>query len=179
MKQLVTSHLGFEYTLGLSEYFDDPADFSMRRIRDSLRYCDNVTVCLNNVALAADTALVSDKWYVEYLIPQLYLDSSGQPLLQTLPEEVLSYHIVMILSKGHLLLDRFNKLISRVVESGLMENWAKDISHTRTLGAVFQDVAGGRRLSISHLQSVFVFLLLGEGLALVTLIIEVMMPKEH
>jgi F0F1-type ATP synthase membrane subunit c/vacuolar-type H+-ATPase subunit K len=42
-----------------------------------------------------------------------------------------------------------------------------------------QDGAGGRRLGISHLQSVFVFLLLGESVALVTLIIEMMIPKEH
>lgn len=179
MKQLVKSHLGFEYTVGLSEYFDDPADASMRRIRDSLRFCHNITDCLNKVAVSADIALVSDKWFVEYLIPQLYLDSSGQPLLQTLPQEVLSYHVVMVLSRGNVLLDRFNELISRVVESGLMEKWAKDIRRTRTLGAMSQDGAGGRRLGISHLQSVFVFLLLGEGVALVTLIIEMMMPKEH
>jgi hypothetical protein len=178
MKQLVESHLGFEYTVGLSEYFDDPADASMRRIRDSLRFCHNITVCLNNVAAAADTALVSDEWYVEYLIPQLYLDSNGQPLLRTLPEEVLSYHVVMILTKGNVLLERFNELISRVVESGLMEQWAKDIRSTRKSRAMFQDGAGERRLSISHLQSVFVFLLLGESVALVTLIIEVMMHKE-
>jgi hypothetical protein len=179
MKQLVHSHLGFEYTVGLSEYFDDPADVSMRRIRDSLRFCPNITVCLNKVAATADTALVSDKWYVEYLIPQLYLDGSGQPLLQILPEEVLSYHVVMILSKGNALLDRFNVIISRVVESGLMEKWAQDIRSTRKLRTGLQDGSGGHRLSISHLQSIFVFMLLGECVALVTLAIEVLMSKER
>jgi hypothetical protein len=178
MKQLVESHLSFEYTVGLSEYFDDPADASMRRIRDSLHFCLNITACLNKAA-AADSALVSDKWYVEYLIPQLYLDCSGEPLLQTLPEEVLSYHVVMVLSKGNVLLERFNYLISRVVESGLSEKWAKDLGRKRKLRAMFQDGAGERRLSIFHLQSVFVFLLLGESVALLSLIIEVMMPKEY
>jgi len=177
MKQLAKSRLGFQYTVGLSEYFDDPTDMSTKKIRDSLRFCASVTVGLNRVALAADTALVSDKWYVEYLIPQLYLDSSGQPLLQILPEEVLSYHVVMIVSKGNVLLDRINVLISRVVEGGLIVKWAKDIKHTRTLGTVSQDDVRGRRLSLSHLQSLFVFLLLGECLALVTFIIEVVKCK--
>ncbi|KDR16873.1 hypothetical protein L798_08615 [Zootermopsis nevadensis] len=177
MEQLAKSGLRLEYTVGLSEYFDDSVDVSMRRIRESLRFCANVTVCLNEVAFAADTALVSDKWYVEYLIPHLYLDSSGQPLLQIMPQDVLSYHVVMIVSKGNILLDRFNALISRVVESGLMVKWANDIKHTRTIGKVSQDGVRGRRLSLFHLQSLFVFLLLGECLAIVTIIIEILISK--
>jgi hypothetical protein len=178
MEQLAKSTLNLEYTVGLSEYFDDSVDVTTQRLRKSLQFCANVTVCLNKVALEGDTALVNDRWYVEYLIPQLYLDSSGQPLLQILPQDVLSYHVVMMVSKGNVLLDRFNMLISRVVESGFMIKWAKDIKHARPFGAVSQEAVRGRRLSLSHLESLFVFLLLGECLALVTFIIEVVIAKK-
>jgi ABC-type amino acid transport substrate-binding protein len=177
MKQLINSRLKFEYTVGLSEYFDDPADASMREIRDSLRFCKNVTLCLNSLALAAETALVSDKSYVEYLVPRLYIDRNGRPLLQILPQDVLSYHIVMILPKGHILLERFNELISRIVENGLTVKWQKDILSAGTNGRTPQEVASERRLSMSHLQSLFVFLLIGEVLALFTLIAEVITCK--
>jgi ABC-type amino acid transport substrate-binding protein len=177
MKQLANSRLKFQYTVGLSDYFNDPADSNMRRIRDSLRFCDDVTICLKSLALTAETALVSDKSYVEYLIPRLYIDSNGRPLLQPVPQEVLSYHIVMILSKGNLLLERFDERISRIVESGLTVKWARDIMNRRTVGALSQESAGGRRLSMAHLKSMFVLLLIGEGLALVALIVEVAMHK--
>ena len=177
MKQLANSRLKFQYTVGLLDYFDDPADDNMRNIRDSLRFCDDVTVCLKSLALNAETALVNDKSYVQYLIPHLYIDSNGRPLLQPLPQEVLSYHIVMILSKGNLLLERFDELISRVVESGLTVKWARDIMYTRAVGAVSQKSGGGRRLSMVHLQSMFVLLLIGEGLALLALIVELVMSK--
>jgi len=177
MKQLANSRLKFKYTVGLYDYFNDPADANMRRIRDSLQFCDDVTVCLKSLALTAETALVNDKSYVEYLIPRLYIDRNGRPLLQPMPQEVLSYHIVMVLSKGNILLERFDELISRIVESGLMVKWARDIMHTRAVGAVSQESGGGRRLSMAHLQSMFVLLLIGEGLALVVLIVEVVVHK--
>jgi hypothetical protein len=177
MKQLTNSRLKFQYTLGLSDYFDDPADANMRQIRDSLRFCEDVTVCLKSLALTAEIALVSDKNYVEYLTPRLYIDSNGRPLLQPVPQEVLSYLNVMVLSRGNLLLERFNELISRIVESGFMVKWARDIMYTRAVGAMSQESGGGRRLSMAHLQSMFVLLLIGEGLALVVLIVEVVMRK--
>jgi ABC-type amino acid transport substrate-binding protein len=177
MKQLANSRLKFQYTVGLSDYFDEPVDASMKLIRDSLRFCDNVTVCLKSLALTAETALVNDKSYVEYLIPRLYIGSNGLPLLQLVPQEVLSYHIVMVLSKGNLLLERFDESISRIAESGLTVKWARDIMYTRAAGAASQNGGGGRRLSMAHLQSMFVLLLIGEGLALATLIIEVVMRK--
>jgi hypothetical protein len=177
MKQLANSRLKFQYTVGLLDYFNDPADAYMRQIRDSLRFCDNVTVCLESLALTAEIALVSDKSYVEYLIPRLYIDNNGRPLLQPVPEDVLSYLIAMVLSKGNLLLERFNELISCIVESGLTVKWARDIMYTRAVGAVSQESGGGRRLSMAHLQSMFVLLLIGEGLALVALIVEVVIHK--
>jgi hypothetical protein len=177
MKQLANSRLKFQYTVGLSDYFDDPADANMRQIRDSLQFCDDVTVCLKSLALTAETALVNDKSYVEYLIPRLYIDSNGQPLLQPVPQEVLSYHNVMVLSKGNLLLERFDERISHIVESGLTVKWARDIMFTRAVGTASQEGKGGRRLSMAHLQSIFVLLLIGESLALVTLIVEVVMRK--
>jgi hypothetical protein len=177
MKQLANSRLRFQYTVGLFDYLNDPADSNMRQIRDSLRFCDDITICLKSLALTAETALVSDKSYVEYLIPRLYIDSNGRPLLQPVPEEVLSYHIVMILSKGNLLLESFDERISRIVESGLTVKWARDIMYRRSVSALSQESAGGRRLSMAHLQSMFVLLLIGEGLALVALIVEVVMRK--
>jgi hypothetical protein len=177
MKQLANSRLKFQYTVGLLDYFDDTADANVRKIRGSLIFCKDVTVCLKSLALTAETALVSDKRYVEYLIPRLYSDSNGRPLLQPVPQEVLSYHIVMVLSKGNLLLERFDELISRIFESGLTVKWARDIINTHGVGAVSQESGGGRKLSMAHLQSMFVLLLIGEGLALVALIVEVVMRK--
>ena len=94
-----------------------------------------------------------------------------------MPREVLSYHIVMVLSKGNLLLERFDERISHIVESGWTVKWARDIMYIRAVGASSQKGGGSRRLSMAHLQSMFVLLLIGEGLALVALIVEVVMRK--
>ncbi|XP_069675616.1 glutamate receptor ionotropic, kainate glr-3-like [Periplaneta americana] len=167
-RQLLNAGLSLRYTLGLSQYFED---------KHLLSFCDNITACLDRVAFAADSALISDKWYVEYLTPRLYLDKGGDALLQTMSEHVLSYHVVMILSKGSLMLDRFNELISRISEGGMLNKWMKDIKYKKRLGKVSQNDDGGRTLGIHHLKSVFAFLLIGQCLGILSLLVEVMLPR--
>ncbi|KAJ9594596.1 hypothetical protein L9F63_027421 [Diploptera punctata] len=168
--QLLESRLPLGYTVGLAEYFES-------RIQSSLVYCSDINWCLTYVAHHNNMSLVSDEWYVKYLIPIHFLDGNGISLLEILDEYVISYHVVMILSKGHVLLDRFNIIISRITEGGLLVKWMRDINMNRTLGDAAYSNDEWRRLTLIHLQGPLFLLLFGLGVSFVTLLLEVVCKK--
>ena len=169
-EQLLESRLPLGYTVGLSEYFEDS--------KVSLKFCSNITSCLNYVAFDNNMSLVSDEWHVKYLIPRYFLDGKAISLLEILEQEVLSYNLVMLFSKRHLLLDSFNDLIYRISESGLLVKWMKDINKNRTLGDITFPEDGWRKLTVENLQSPFYLLLIGLGISFVVFILEVISPKQ-
>ncbi|PSN41928.1 Ionotropic receptor 573 [Blattella germanica] len=172
-EQLLQSGLPLGYTLGLSEYFDDP------RTQDSLRFCPDIDTCLNYVAFYGNSSLVSDEWYVRYLIPRLYSDRTGKPLLEILGEDVLSYHIVMIFSKGHILLERFNAIICRICESGLLEKWMHDINRNKyiDIDEELETESNWGRLTISNLQGPFLILIFGLCISSLVMFLELSSSK--
>jgi hypothetical protein len=81
---------------------------------------------------------------------------------------------VIVFKKGNLLLDRFNILMRRYLEAGLLENLWTELQHRATLRGAerFREAASDMffAFSVSHLMPAFVVLTVGTVLSSVVFI---------
>jgi hypothetical protein len=93
-----------------------------------------------------------------------------------LDETIISAGVTILFKKGNPLLDRFNILMRRCLESGLLEGLWTELQHRTYLegGGRFRKAAGDVffPFSVSHLKPAFVVLLVGTVLSSVVLIVE-------
>jgi hypothetical protein len=82
----------------------------------------------------------------------------------------------MVVQKVSFLLDKFNRLISRVTEAGLKNMWWKDVKHIKTLRETKTITTPGNThiaMKIEHFQSVFTMLAFGFFLAVLCFVWEI------
>jgi len=76
---------------------------------------------------------MGSKYYTQYNEVHVYMDSNGRSLIGHLQETFSLQFATMVVQKGSFLLDKFNGLISRVTEAGLINMWWEDVKHIKTL----------------------------------------------
>jgi hypothetical protein len=90
---------------------------------------------------------------------------------------LVSGGIIVLFKKGNPLLERFNFLMRRYLEAGLMEMLWTELQHRASLRGAerFREAAGDMffAFSVSHLMPAFVVLLVGTVLSSVVFIVEV------
>jgi hypothetical protein len=95
-------------------------------------------------------------------------------LICSLNEDIMSVGLIVLFKKGNPLLDRFNILMRRYLEAGLLERLWIELQHLASLkgGDRFREAAGDMffAFSISHLKPAFVVLLIGSVLSSVVFI---------
>jgi hypothetical protein len=80
------------------------------------------------MAFHGDLAVASGKAHTNFL-RDTHCVLKGKRLFSALKASVSSNGIVMYLRKGSPLLDRYNAIIFRVIEAGLLNKWWDDITH--------------------------------------------------
>ena len=89
-------------------------------------------------------------------------------------EVVMSTGLIMLFKKGNPLLDRFNILMRRYLEAGLMERTWAELQHRAALtgGGRFTKADGDEffPVSLSHVMPAFVVLLVGTVLSSVVFV---------
>lgn len=137
--------------------------------------CDDIEVCMRRAALNGDYAFLNSKIITNYMAAVRYVDSNGDPLLCQLDEIFSRQYVVMSVQKGSPMLGRYNDVIQRVIEGGILDQWWKELKFQATLSAAgnFTPPMGDYvHLSMEHLQSAFYVLLLGYALSSVVFVIE-------
>ncbi|PSN45721.1 Ionotropic receptor 206 [Blattella germanica] len=141
------------------------------------KVCEDVPECEDRLAFKSDIALLFSKYNVEYLAAAKYMDSDGKSLVCKFDEVYSNQLIIAPVPKGSFILERFNDLFLRVLQSGVMDKWWKDIRYTGTLAlaSTLNEVNSEYiKLTLEHLQSAFYLLFLGCIFSIIVFVSEVL-----
>jgi len=122
-----------------------------------------------------DIATLLPSVFATYVAREMGIVDVGK-IICSLEEVALSGGITVLFKKGNPLLERFNILMRRYLEAGLLEMLWTELLHRTSLRGRgrFTEAAGDMifAFSISHLMPALVVLLVGTILSLVVFIVE-------
>ncbi|XP_050714157.1 probable glutamate receptor [Eriocheir sinensis] len=161
----------------------------MKEIYENMEVTDLGTVMAK--VLDGGFSLIIFKKFIQILINSKYTDSYGQTPFYTSREEMnLLACLGWGVRRGSPFLNEFVNLQSRIEDSGLVALWteevmARRVQENREAAKVEQNAvqilktqedASQMVLALDHLQGAFYLLLLGSGVALLTLQAETLLP---
>ncbi|CAK1583242.1 unnamed protein product [Parnassius mnemosyne] len=133
-------------------YFEtnNSSSFYLYRKYNSTTFSEGI----RRVALDRNFAVVSSRRQAEYQDQNL---GKGKRLIYCFPESnnLYKYGVVLLARKWFPMLERFNKIIRRVTENGLIEKWNKELLMRRSNAGGMEAIFP---LSIQHLLGAFVFI---------------------
>ncbi|PSN43951.1 Ionotropic receptor 223 [Blattella germanica] len=139
-------------------------------------YCDPYD-CFDVVATEYNCATFSGRVLVAYII-DFVVKKPGKHAIYPFPDDLFQLNSVMLVPKGSHLLNRFDEVITYIVEAGLPDQWMKNILTSRAMKAglvALTDLSDEYEdLTMNHLQGAFMFLLMGIALASVLFIFELL-----
>jgi hypothetical protein len=147
---------------------------SSRMELGSLRDCLEYFFANNNITL------LSSVYYAQFVASLSGLDRNRNKIFCTLDRDEYSIHTVMYLSQGHPLLDRFNLILRRSTEAGLVEKYWSHLNYEIYLQNLpkVTDCNGCSEtyfaLTLFHLRIAFVVLGLGHVFSSITLLTELL-----
>lgn len=158
------------------QYFTG-SSWQMRKILRLWNNCSVIHDCLSKVAFERNSAFCIPRLYMEY-VKSKYVDANNQPLLYHFKENIVSYPVTMYMTKGYPLKRRINTLVERIVSAGLVAAWERKVFDYKWQNASAQSDLNAEEperkwLKISNLGVVFVFLVIGNALALIVFFLEV------
>lgn len=133
-------------------YFEtnNASSFYLYRKYNSTTFSEGI----RRAALRRDFAVVSSRRQAEYYDQVL---GKGEPLLYCFMEKnnLYKYGVVLLARKWFPLLDRFNSIIRRVVENGLINKWNDEMIIHKVSEVEIGVIVP---LSINHMKGAFMFL---------------------
>ncbi|KAJ9592354.1 hypothetical protein L9F63_001123 [Diploptera punctata] len=181
VEELIHSTLQYGYHNGFDKYFNDPTDNLMVTILNHRKHCEgDGTRCLLRMVIKRDFSILVSKTLMEFKNRPELFGSDGKPLYTHFRETFLIYDFVMYLTKGNPLLEKFDNIINRVVEAGLIDQWWEEMKTSIRLSRETLDQEDETStLTLSNLVSVFVFLFIGIGLSFLIFVTEVLWFHFH
>ncbi|PNF21457.1 hypothetical protein B7P43_G13529, partial [Cryptotermes secundus] len=164
-----------EMELGIPTTVDTvlPELTSSRYWRHTL--CPDMSLCFRRLAYEGNFAVLCSRYSTEYDEGHKYIDSNGKSHLCHLKQTFSLQSVTMTVQKGSLLLEKFNAVISHVIEAGLMNLWWKDLKFLATLRADKVLEAPNSEytaMTMEHFQSAFFVLAFGSLLAVLCFVWE-------
>ena len=92
--------------------------------------------------------------------------------IHILRDKLASYNVGMYLEKGSLYLEKFNHIISRPVEAGLIDKWTSDLNDTKQFHSSSTANNEPHFLTLPDLEDMFTFLFVGWAVSTVVFIAE-------
>jgi hypothetical protein len=128
--------------------------------------CPNHVTCLQRLFTKGDITTMSLKIDAEYVFSYKVFAQSRNIMLCSVDDIILPMRTVMCLTKGHPLLDRFNAVIRRSMETGLVEKYWSELNFNLQLQNLekFKDTECELCsnmyfvFSLSHLRAAFIVL---------------------
>ena len=155
---------------GTVEYFEAVAYIEHKTQTED---CRDHRKCVERLITQRDVATVSSPFFATYVAREMGTVDVGK-IVCYLNETFMSADVAVLLKKGNPLLYRFNILMRRYLEAGLLEMHWTELQHRASLrGAERLREADGDvffAFSVSHLTPAFVVLLVGTVLSSVVFI---------
>ena len=131
--------------------------------------------CVERMITKRDIASFIAPFFATYVAREMGTVDVGK-VICSLNEDLMSAGLIVLFQKGNLLLDRFNILMRRYLEAGLLERVWTELQHRASLrgGGRFRKAAGDMFFvfSVFHLMPAFVALIVGTVLSSVVFIAE-------
>jgi hypothetical protein len=168
---------GYHPAINYAQYTFSYPDFDKFTEHKELKEdCSDVRKCVERLITKRDIASVIDPLLANYHAREMGTVDVGK-LICNLENFVLPGSVTVLFKKGNPLLDRFNTLMRRYLEAGLLEMLWTELQHLASLrGAkIFTEAADDMffAFSVSHLMPAFVVLLVGTVLSSAVFIVEV------
>ena len=135
--------------------------------------CSDQRKCVERMITKRDIAFLFSSDFSTYIARQMGTVDVSK-IICSLDETILSVGITVLFKKGNPLLDRFNILMRRYLEAGLLGKHGTELQHRASLmgGRMFREAGGDVffAFSVSHLMPAFVVLIVGTVLSSVVFI---------
>jgi hypothetical protein len=140
--------------------------------------CSDVRKCVERKITQRDIAAFIPAMCATYVASEMGFVDVGK-VVCNLDDALISAGATVLLKKGNPLLDRFNILMRRYLEAGLMEKLWTELQHRASLrvGGRFGEAAGDMffAFSVSHLMPAFVVLIVENALSSLLFIAELIL----
>jgi hypothetical protein len=183
IEEILTSNVKYGY----NEWYDlavrDSADAISKTILHDRIVCNegNRPPCLDWVAYHKNFSILCSKSLLAYLLTREYVGSNGKPLICQAGGLFFPLNYVTYMEKWNPLLNRFNDMITRILESGIAGSWFESGLHMQRVRA---GVTGRKTMteeysdiSLEHAQGIFAVLVPGILLSVVMFFIELSYHK--
>ena len=175
-KDLINSDVVYGYNplvnlvQGTVEYSEAVTYLEHKTLKED---CSDHWKCVERMITKRDIATLSSPFFATYVAREMGIVDVGK-IVCSLDETLFSIGVTALFKKGNPLLDRFNILMRRYLEAGLLElHWTK-LQHRASLtgGRIFRETVSDVffAFSVSHLMPAFLVLLVGTLLSSVAII---------
>jgi hypothetical protein len=142
--------------------------------------CVNSSVCFERLFTKGDVTTLSLRIDAEYLFATKIYGQSKKKTLCTLDEKIMDINTVIYLRLGDPLLDRFNAVIRRCMETGIVGKYWSEFNFNISLQNMGKHKEPDCEIcdnmyfvfSLSHLKAAFVVLGLGHALSVIVFVLE-------
>jgi hypothetical protein len=178
IEEILASKLKYGYNQWFDILVRDTADSLSKTILQKRVECGegNTPPCLDWVAYNDNFSLLCSKTLLDYVLTREYLDKHGKPLICQAGGLFFPLNYVTYMAKGNPLLNRFDEMITRVIESGIAGKW---IDFGLYLQRVHAGITGRKtlageysNLSLEHAQGIFAILLPGLAFSVLVFFLE-------
>jgi hypothetical protein len=167
LKQLDKSGLGIFVVPGVQSYLAvNGDDKTMRNLWRKFKYETNYSLIYNSLVQKTDMGILSSDNFAQYFLINGPFIKDGEPLLHKVKENIMFLFTVYNVPRHSPFLPRFNVIITRLLEAGLLMKWNRDSVRQAALNGYIKtasDVlaADPTPLSLTHLQTAFYMLIFG------------------
>jgi len=165
-------HPGMDYVLGTFSCSECAYFIEHKILKED---CSDVRKCVERMITKRDIAIITAPVYSTYVAREMGSVDVGK-VICSLDQFDLPGRLALLFKKGNPLLNRFNTVMRRYLEAGLLEMLWTELQHRASLRGAgrFTEAAGDMffPFSVSHLMPAFVVLLGGTVLSSVVFIAE-------
>lgn len=144
-------------------FFQEGEDEVSRTVMERWNDCYNVKDCLKQVVIDRNAAMCIPRLYMKYVISSYEDKHEINNLIFCFHDNVVTYPLEIVLWKGFPFTNRFGVLVQSISAAGFTSLWERNIFD---FGSEEGGGNEGSRLSLSQLQSPFMFLLFLHSIAL-------------
>lgn len=171
---LASSCLSIKTILPFIKFVEDTSNPTLKSLASRTKQISSYNAGLHSVCYKGDSALLSGKILLEYNKFVKYVDPYGDPLFHIVKETIHHLLLGYAVPKGSPYLPRWNSIISRASEAGLIHKWLKE--YDRNKAHVFYLTKEKTViLAWKHLQTAFYILGVGLTFGVIAHIVEILM----
>lgn len=172
LKEMIESDLSYGGYSALRAQFNESGNPVFLKLHRNWVDCDLTEKCINRSAEKRDFGVLKNNRQLDYLMPK-YSFASGKPKLFMIKKPVRTVLVCHTFEKGFPLFQAYQNMVLKLQENGLVDKWKRDVA--RAAPSISENSFAP--LVIRDLKIAFVLLGIGNGVALMVFLVEILVGK--